>query len=127
MCVSTGESNQEELISSSANLALCVLSCHKPLRRPNMCLCICKHHSYWDSQFGSCAGPKTLVALQCMESYCASGRFCAYVCFPVTSKNMEGGGFVFVNINQISWESIMKELKIISTVHPSIIDTSFMF
>ena len=38
-----------------------------------------------------------------------------------------GGGFVFVNINQISRESIMKELKIISTVHPSIIDTSFMF
>ena len=59
--------------------------------------------------------------------YCASGRFCAYVCAFLSQKNMEGGGFVFVNINQISWESIVKKLKIISTVHPSIIETSYMF
>ena len=78
-----------------------------------MCLCVCKHHSYWELQRSQnpCSTAAALKVFVCVRKIL---RIC--VCFPVTSKNMEGGGFVFVNINQISWESIVKKLKIISTV-----------
>ena len=88
-----------------------------------MCLCVCKHHSYWELQRSQnpCSTAAARKVIVRPEDF---AHMCVLSCH---KKNMEGGGFVFVNINQISWESIVKKLKIILTVHPSIIETSYMF